>query len=98
MDFVYVGPDAHFNTPFMKTFQSPEGSSTYNFPKIMGNRLAAEVLLLDRPLTAQEAVKCGFANELIPALQDEPEWFDIQKVPAIGKMLATDYRTLVNCK
>ena len=32
VDFIYVSPDAHFMTPFMKTFQSPEGSSTLNFP------------------------------------------------------------------
>jgi hypothetical protein len=64
----------------------------------MGKRIASEVLLLDRPLTAQEAVSCGFANAIIPELQNEPEWFDIKKVPAITKLLATDYRTLTNCK
>ena len=68
VDFLYVSPDAHFMTPFMKTFQSPEGSSTLNFPIQMGKRLAAEVLLLDKPLTAQEAVNCGFANSIIPEL------------------------------
>lgn len=25
-------------------------------------------------------------------------WPDLSKIPAIGKLLATDYRTLVNCK
>jgi len=64
----------------------------------LGKRLANEVLLLDRPLTAKEAVDCGFANAIIPELQNEPEWFDISKVPAIPKLLATDYRTLTNCK
>jgi enoyl-CoA hydratase/carnithine racemase len=64
----------------------------------MGKRLASEVLLLDRPLTAKEAVDCGFANAVIPDLQNEPEWFDINKVPAIPKLLETDYRTLTNCK
>ena len=82
----------------MKSFQSPEGTSTLNFPLQMGRRLANEVLLLDKPLTAKEAVACGFANAVIPELQNEPEWFDIKKVPAIPQLLATDYRTLVNCK
>jgi enoyl-CoA hydratase/carnithine racemase len=49
----------------------------------MGKRLANEVLLLDKPLTAEEAVNCGFANAIIPELENEPEWFDINKVPAI---------------
>jgi len=52
----------------MKSFQSPEGTSTLNFPIQMGRRLASEVLLLDRPLTAKEAVDCGFANSIIPEL------------------------------
>ena len=49
-------------------------------------------------VTAEDAVKYGFANAVIPALQDEPDWFDLAKVPAIGKLLKMDYRTLVNCK
>jgi enoyl-CoA hydratase/carnithine racemase len=98
VDFVYVAPDAFFMTPFMKTFQSPEGTSTASFPEIFGKRKAAELLMLDKPLTAEEAVKFGFANELLPGLQNEPDWFDLGKVPAIGKLLQNDYRTLVNCK
>ena len=31
VDFIYCSPDAFFMTPFMKTFQSPEGSSTLHF-------------------------------------------------------------------
>ena len=30
-DFIYVTPDAQFSTPFMKSFQSPEGGSTRTF-------------------------------------------------------------------
>ena len=40
----------------MQSFQSPEGSSTYYVPLIMGKRTAAEVLLLDKLLTADSAV------------------------------------------
>jgi len=32
VDFIYCSPDASFQTPFMKSFQSPEGTSTLNFP------------------------------------------------------------------
>lgn len=97
-DFLYVSPDAHFMTPFMKTCQSPEAASTLNFPKIFGSRLANEILLMDKVITAEEALKVGFVNGIIPELAKEPEFFDIAKVPAIGKLLATDFRTLINCK
>ena len=48
-------------------------------------------------MTAQEAVKYGFANGIIEGL-DNSEWPDINKIPTIGKLLATDYKTLVNAK
>jgi enoyl-CoA hydratase/carnithine racemase len=47
VDFLYVSPDVKMQTPFMSTFQSPEGSSTMYFPEIFGRRKAAEILLLD---------------------------------------------------
>ena len=51
-DFIYCSPDAYFSTPFMKTFQSPEGASSYTFPQQFGIRRASELLLLDRQLKA----------------------------------------------
>ena len=60
-------------------------------------RKANEILLLDKPITAQEALQCGFINGIIDDL-DESEWPDMDKIPAIKKLLATDYKTLVNCK
>ena len=59
--------------------------------------MAFEVLLMDRPLTAKEAIACGFANGMVDGFDDK-EWFDLQKVPAIGKLLANDYDTMVRCK
>lgn len=86
-----------FSTPFMASGQSPEGGSTYLLPQQLGRRKAAEVLMLDRPMSAQEAVQLGYANEIIEGL-DNVDWPNLDKIPAIGKLLATDYKTLVNCK
>ena len=97
-DFIYCAPDAFFQCPFMRTFQSPEGSSTLTFPEVMGRRKTSEVLMLEKTLSAKEAVECGFATEILPELQSEPEWFDLAKVPAIGKLLKSDHRTLMNMK
>jgi 2-(1,2-epoxy-1,2-dihydrophenyl)acetyl-CoA isomerase len=49
----------------MASSQSPEGGSTYLFPQQLGVRRTNEILLLDRPLKAKEAVDCGFANDII---------------------------------
>ena len=53
--------------------------------------------MLDRVITAQEAVQSGFANGIIEGLGTD-HWPDLEKIPAIGKLLATDSRTLWNCK
>lgn len=63
----------------------------------MGVRKANELLFLDKPLMAKEAVACGFANAIIDDLGDS-DWFDPMKIPAIKSMLKADYRTLVNMK
>ena len=63
----------------------------------MGLRRSREILLLDRPMLAKEAVKSGYANGIIKNLGDN-DFFDLDKVPTIGKLLEQDYRTLVNTK
>ena len=81
----------------MSSFQSPEGLSTHSLPQILGKRKAAEVLMLDQKLTAQDALKHGLVNEIIDGLGDS-DWFDPMKIPAIKTLLASDYRTIVNMK
>ena len=50
--FLYASPEARFMTPFMKSSQSPEGTSTYLLPQQLGVRLANEILLTDKWMTA----------------------------------------------
>jgi enoyl-CoA hydratase/carnithine racemase len=95
--FLYVSPDAFFKTPFMESGQSPEGTSTYLFPKIFGPRLANELLLTDKVLTSQEAVRSGFANGQISTLDANSDWFDPNLIPVIPKLLKNDFKTLTNC-
>ena len=61
-DFIYCTPEARFIAPFMQSTMAPEGGSTYLFPKQFGLRKANEVSILDKIISADEAVKCGFAN------------------------------------
>ena len=50
--FLYCSPEAKFLAPFSKSFQIPEGSSSYSFPKIFGARKANELLFLSQELSA----------------------------------------------
>lgn len=66
-DAVYASDMATFHTPFSALGQSPEGCSTYTFPKIMGPAKANEMLLFNKKITAQQAFDVGLVAEVIPA-------------------------------
>ncbi|XP_780031.1 enoyl-CoA delta isomerase 2, mitochondrial [Strongylocentrotus purpuratus] len=69
MDVIYASDKATFHTPFAALGQSPEGCSSYTFPKIMGTAQANECLLFGKKLTAQEAFDRGLVTEVIPDAQ-----------------------------
>ncbi|XP_068618221.1 enoyl-CoA delta isomerase 2 [Battus philenor] len=63
-DYVFASESAYFYTPFTKLYITAEGGSTLTFPKILGQRKAAEMLLFNHKMTAKEALKCGFVNRV----------------------------------
>ncbi|CAF0818143.1 unnamed protein product [Brachionus calyciflorus] len=65
-DMVLASDKATFNAPFTKIAQSPEACSSYTFAKMMGPIKAAEFLLFNRKLTAQEAFERNLVTEIIP--------------------------------
>ncbi|XP_055953278.1 enoyl-CoA delta isomerase 2-like isoform X1 [Argiope bruennichi] len=65
-DVVYASDKATFHTPFSLLGQSPEGCSTYLFPKIMGYSKANEILLFSKKFTAAEAKELGLVSEVFP--------------------------------
>ncbi|XP_022373443.1 enoyl-CoA delta isomerase 2, mitochondrial isoform X1 [Enhydra lutris kenyoni] len=65
-DLVYATDRATFHTPFSHLGQTPEGCSSYTFPKIMGPAKAAEMLIFGKKLTAGEACAQGLVTEVFP--------------------------------
>ena len=96
-DFVYCTPESIFFAPFMQSFQSPEGGSSYFFPRVLGPRKTAETLMGDQILTAQQAYEYGYVNKV---LHDFPrgEFFDVTKVPCMPKLLKNNVNTMVTAK
>ena len=68
-DFVYVSDEARLAMPFVALGLVPEFASSLMVPQLMGNRRAAEKLLLGDPFTPEQAVECGIANAVLPALE-----------------------------
>ncbi|XP_067107736.1 enoyl-CoA delta isomerase 2, mitochondrial [Osmerus mordax] len=65
-DIVYATERATFHTPFSQLGQSPEGCSSYTFPKMMGVAKASEMLLFNKKLSAHQACVQGLVTEVFP--------------------------------
>jgi len=68
-DFVYVSDEARLAMPFVGLGLVPEFASSLLVPQLMGQRRAAEKLLLGDPFTPEQAVECGIANAVLPAAE-----------------------------
>lgn len=66
-DFVYVSDEARLAMPFVALGLVPEFASSLVVPQLMGQRRAAEKLLLGDPFTPEQAVECGIANAVLAA-------------------------------
>mmetsp|Transcript_18027 Transcript_18027/g.17349 ORF Transcript_18027/g.17349 Transcript_18027/m.17349 type:complete len:320 (-) Transcript_18027:613-1572(-) len=65
-DKVFSSDKASYRTPFAALGQSPEGCSTFMFPKIMGEEIARKVLGEGLVLSSEEALKCGLVHCIVP--------------------------------
>src|ERR1700724_3101856 len=68
-DLVYAAPDATFGLPFVDLGLVPEAASSLFLPRRVGMAKAAELLLLCEPFDAEDAVRFGFANAIVPACE-----------------------------
>lgn len=66
-DIVLVAPEATFTPYYTTVGYSPDGGWTSMLPDVIGRKRASEVLLLDRPITAEEAVEWGMAHRMVEA-------------------------------
>lgn len=72
-DVVLVAPEASFTPYYSVIGFAPDGGWTAMLPAIIGSRRAAEVLLCDLSITAEQAVSWGLASRIVPAsrIRDE---------------------------
>ncbi|XP_026698040.1 enoyl-CoA delta isomerase 2, mitochondrial isoform X2 [Athene cunicularia] len=85
-DIVYASDRATFHSPFSELGQSPEGCSSYLFPKIMGLARANEILLFNKKLTAAEACAWGLVTEVFPDSTFQKEvWARLEAYASLPK-------------
>ncbi len=66
-DLAIAAERATFTSAYTRIGLSPDGSSTYFLPRIIGTRRAAELYMTNRVLDAQEALDWGLINRIVPA-------------------------------
>ena len=64
-DLVLAAESAKFRYGYSRIGFSPDGSSTYFLPRLLGMRRAMEFALMDRPLSAEEACEWGLVNRVV---------------------------------
>ena len=63
-DVVIAAPNARFKTPFVALGLVPEAGSSLLLPRLIGDRRAAQLLLLGEEITAATALAWGLINEV----------------------------------
>ena len=65
-DLVLAAESAKFTMAYTRVGLTPDGSSTYFLPRIVGLKRALELTLTNRMLTAQEAMEWGIVTKVVP--------------------------------
>ncbi len=66
-DLVYAAPGTIFRLPFVDLGLVPEAASSLLLPRRIGMAKAAEYLLLGEAFDAEEALRFGLVNAIVPA-------------------------------
>ena len=66
-DLAIASDAAKFTMAYTAAGLSPDGSSSYFLPRIIGQRRTFELMLTNRRLSAAEALDWGLVNQVVPA-------------------------------
>uniref|UniRef100_A0A087Y2X7 Chromodomain Y-linked 1 n=1 Tax=Poecilia formosa TaxID=48698 RepID=A0A087Y2X7_POEFO len=92
-DVVWANEKAWFQTPYSTCGQTPDGCSSFTFPRIMGPASANELLLGGRKLTAQEACLKGLVSQVL-----WPGTFTQEVMLRVKELVAVDSQVLQESK
>ncbi len=87
-DLTIAAESAHFTMAYTAVGLTPDGSSTYYLPKLIGARRSLELMLTNRRLSAQEALDWGIVNKVVPDAELQSEVTKLAAKLAAGPTLA----------
>lgn len=83
-DYVIASENAKFVSAYTAAGLTPDGSSTYFLAKHVGLLRAKELILMNRQLSADEALAWGVVNRVVPAADLRSNAMDVAKKLASG--------------
>ncbi len=95
-DLVVAAESARFTMAYTQVGLTPDGSSTYFLPRIVGLKRALELTLTNRVLSAKEALDWGIVTKVVPdaELLTQAEALASQLASGATKALCTSKRLL----
>ena len=87
-DIVIASQNASFVSAYSKAGLTPDGSSTYFLPRIIGSRRYLELVLTNRVLSANEALDWGLVNKVVDFKELQNEAINLAKNLAEGPSIA----------
>ncbi len=95
-DIVIAADDSKYALGFSALALSGDGGNSWYLPRLVGPRIAAQMYLQNRVLTAAEALAAGVVTELVPSADVAPRAHDIARTLAAGPSRAfAGMRTLL---
>jgi len=65
-DLAVAAESAKFSLAYTGVGLTPDGSTSYFLPRLLGTKRAMELVLTNRPLSAAEALEWGLVNRVVP--------------------------------
>lgn len=95
-DMVFATDKTQFLAGATRVAMAPDAGLSVTLPRLVGPRKAAELLFMNEPLGAQEALTLGLINRIVPAdsLQDEALAYAKEMAQAAPLALAATKRLL----
>ena len=87
-DLALCGRSSKFNLAYTNAGLTPDAGTTFLLPRTLGVKRTMELLLLNRPLPAQQALSWGLVNEVVADEQLLPRALELAEQLAQGARAA----------